>query len=91
MGGFQLRASDNDAGYLAMLQTIGNLAGDMAMPQTIWQCSQLSDSAPRCLTMLPAVSKCFQLSDNSISCLTIIIYFMANIHIIVDSYVVNVH
>ena len=51
----------------------------MAMPQTIWQCSQLSDSAPSCLTMLPAVSKCFliilpavwqcyQLSGNTATC-----------------------
>ena len=58
MDGFQSRASDTDACYLAMLQAIGNLAGHLPMLQTIWQCSQLSDSAPSCLTMLPAVSKC---------------------------------
>ena len=59
MDGFQSRASDTDACYLAMLQAIGNLAGHLPMLQTIWQCSQLSNNAASCIKMF---------SDNSTSC-----------------------
>ena len=87
MDGFQSRLSDSDAGYLAMLQAIckscrpfGNATDYLVMLQAIWQCSQLSNCPPSCLTMLPAISKCchliilaavwqcYQLSGNAATC-----------------------